>query len=140
MAEPARAHLRGCPAYSQTLPRTPRSAEVARRLVRTALTLWSLEPLAEDATLVMTELVSNAVDHGRLSSIRVSVARPSSDTVRLAVSDRSKAVPVLNPAVGDEQTRGRGLLLVDALTECWGTELYSWGKQVWAELGDGEAV
>src|SRR4051812_37753458 len=58
----------GHPGYSETLDRVPESAAVARRLVRTALTAWGLEDLIEDATLVITELVSNAVDHGCLPS------------------------------------------------------------------------
>ncbi|MFC8789870.1 ATP-binding protein [Streptomyces cinereoruber] len=133
---PAASHPTGHPAYSQTLPREPRSAAVARRLVRTALTVWGLEPLIEDATLVITELVSNAVDHGRLPSIRVIVSRPSANAIRLGVVDRSKTVPTLRTVADEDQTRGRGLLLIDALTERWGTELYRWGKQVWAELGE----
>ncbi|WP_435969875.1 ATP-binding protein [Streptomyces sp. Qhu_M48] len=124
----------GHPSYSQTLPRDARSAGVARRLVRTALTLWGLEALIEDAALVVTELVSNAVDHSRLASIRVIVARPSTNGVRVGVVDRSTTVPTLLIDVGDGETRGRGLLLVDALADRWETELYRWGKQVWAEL------
>ncbi|MFH9849420.1 ATP-binding protein [Streptomyces sp. NPDC017246] len=134
---PAYSYPTGHPAYSQTLPREPQSAAVARRLVSTALTLWSLEALISDARLVITELVSNAVGHSRLPLIRVIVARPSTDGVRLGVVDRSKAIPILRSDVADDQTRGRGLLLVDALTDRWGTELYRWGKQVWAELRKG---
>ncbi|WP_411075200.1 ATP-binding protein [Streptomyces sp. cmx-4-7] len=124
----------GHPGYSQTLPREPQSAVAARRLVRAALTVWGLESLIDDATLVVTELVSNAVDHGRLPSIRVLVSRPSANRVRVGVVDRSKTVPVLRTDSNGDQLRGRGLVLVDALTEQWGIELYRWGKQVWAEL------
>ncbi|MFE5590904.1 ATP-binding protein [Streptomyces sp. NPDC056549] len=130
----------GHPAYSQTLPREPQSAGVARRLVRTALTVWGLDALTEDATLVITELVANAVDHSRLPSIRVIVSRPSMNRVRLGVVDRSKTLPLLRTASYRDQIRGRGLLIVDALAEQWGTELYRWGKQVWVELCDEEAV
>ncbi|MET9931004.1 MULTISPECIES: ATP-binding protein [unclassified Streptomyces] len=136
----AASHPTGHPAYSQTLPREPRSAAVARRLVRTALTVWGLEPLIEDATLVITELVSNAVDHGRLPSIRVIVSRPSANVIRLGVVDRSKTVPTLRTDADEDRTRGRGLLLVGTLTDRWGTELYRWGKQVWAELRQGETA
>ncbi|WP_405618311.1 ATP-binding protein [Streptomyces sp. NBC_00076] len=112
----------------------PESAAVARRLVRTALTAWGLEDLIEDATLVITELVSNAVDHGCLPSIRVIVSRPIENGVRLGVVDRSKVIPRLRTDSNGDQIRGRGLLLVDAVTERWGTDLYRWGKQVWGEL------
>ncbi|MFH8620412.1 ATP-binding protein [Streptomyces vietnamensis] len=129
----------GHPAYSQSLPREARSAAVARRLVRTALTVWGLDSLAEDAMLVITELVSNAVDHGRLPSIRVIVSRPSANGVRVGVVDRSRIVPSLKADPNGDRLRGRGLVLVDALAEEWGTELYRWGKQVWAELKESEA-
>ncbi|MFE2011336.1 ATP-binding protein [Streptomyces sp. NPDC059491] len=124
----------GHPAYSQTLPRKPQSAAVARRLVRTALTLWGMESLIEDTALVVSELVSNAVDHSRLPSIRVIVSRPSATEVRVGVVDRSKTIPTMRTDSNGDQLRGRGLVVVDTLTERWGTELYRWGKQVWADL------
>ncbi|MGW0331380.1 ATP-binding protein [Streptomyces sp. NPDC003011] len=117
----------------------PESAAVARRLVRTALTAWGLEQLIEDATLVITELVSNAVHHGRLPTIRVIVSRPAENWVRVGVVDRSKVIPTMRTDSGGDQIRGRGLLLVDAVTERWGTDLYHWGKQVWGELKCGPA-
>ncbi|WP_338495991.1 ATP-binding protein [Streptomyces sp. SJL17-4] len=83
---------------------------------------------------MITELVSNAVDHSRLPSIRVIVSRPSANRVRLGVVDRSRTLPILDAALSGDELRGRGLILVDTLTEEWGTELYRWGKQVWAEL------
>lgn len=124
----------GHPGYSQTLPREPESAAVARRLVCTALAAWGLDDLIEDATLVISELVSNAVEHGRLPSIRVIVNRPTENWVHLGVIDRSKALPTMRPGSNSDQIRGRGLVLVDAVTERWGTDLYRWGKQVWGEL------
>ncbi|MFE9007255.1 ATP-binding protein [Streptomyces sp. NPDC007875] len=114
--------------------RVPASAEVARKLERTALAAWDQEDLVEDAALVITELVSNAVDHARLESIRVVVTRPSEKFVRLGVVDRSRNVPFLRTDSNGDNTRGRGLLLVDALTDRWGTDRYLWGKQVWGEL------
>lgn len=134
VASAATSRPTGHPAYSQTLPREARSAAVARRLVRAALTVWGLESLIEDASLVITELVSNAVDHGRLQAIRVIVSRPSAHAVCVGVVDRSRSVPLLGTELDGDQIRGRGLALVDTLTERWGTERYRWGKQVWAEL------
>ncbi|BFO18161.1 hypothetical protein SHKM778_45490 [Streptomyces sp. KM77-8] len=102
--------------------------------MRTALAAWGLEDHIDDAMVVVTELVSNAVDHGRLASIRVVVTRPAEHWVRLGVVDRSRAVPVLRTDSNGDQIRGRGLVLVDSLTERWGTDLHRWGKQVWGEL------
>ncbi|MFI0781076.1 ATP-binding protein [Streptomyces sp. NPDC021212] len=114
--------------------RVPESADAARRLVRTALVAWGQEDLIEDAALVITELVSNSVHHARLESIRVLITRPSEECIRLGVADRTRSVPLLRMDPDGDDTRGRGLLIVNALTERWGTELYRWGKQVWAEM------
>ncbi|MEW2166118.1 ATP-binding protein [Streptomyces sp. NPDC007084] len=124
----------GHPGYSETLPREAESAATARRLVRTALAVWGLEDRTEDAMVVITELVSNAVDHGRLPHIRVIVSRPTENRVRIGVVDRSKTIPMPRTDSNGDQIRGRGLLIVDSLTDRWGTDLYRWGKQVWGEL------
>lgn len=83
---------------------------------------------------VACELLFNAVKHARLGSIRVIVSRPTETYVRLSVVDRSKVRPALHRDSGGDQVRGRGLVLVEALTARWGTEIYRWGKQVWCEL------
>ncbi|MCX5399957.1 ATP-binding protein [Streptomyces sp. NBC_00102] len=124
----------GLSSYSKTLPRTPASAAVARQLVRTALVEWGIDDLNDDATLVVTELTSNSIDHGHPGPVRVTVSRPRPGYVRIGVVDRSKAIPSMRPGPYENETRGRGLVLVDALSERWGIELYRWGKQVWAEL------
>ncbi|WP_394426013.1 ATP-binding protein [Streptomyces sp. SGAir0957] len=129
----------GHPGYSTRLPREAESAAIARHLVRTALAAWDLEELIEDAVLVMSELVSNAVDHGCLPHIRVIVNRPTKSWVCLGVVDRSKVVPMMRTDSNSDgdPIRGRGLVIVDALTDRWGTDLYGWGKQVWGELRAG---
>ncbi|MEU3183304.1 ATP-binding protein [Streptomyces sp. NPDC006923] len=93
----------------------------------------------DDATVIITELVSNAVDHGRFDSIRVIVSRPSESCVRLGVVDRSKVIPMMRTDSNGDQIRGRGLVIVDSLTQRWGTDLYNWGKQVWGEMRVEEA-
>lgn len=123
----------GHPGYSETLPCEAASAEVARRLVRTALTVWGLDHVAEAGALVVTELVANAVQHARSRSLRVTVARPDDGRVCVGVMDKSRTLPVLRHA-GDTEVDGRGLALVDALTSRWGTDLKARGKCVWAEL------
>jgi hypothetical protein len=84
---------------------------------------------------VHVELVANSAKHSRSRLIRVVVSRPSETFVRIGVVDKSRVMPELKPSNGDDLcTSGRGLVLVDALTERWGTDLYRWGKQVWGEL------
>ncbi|WP_414504685.1 ATP-binding protein [Streptomyces sp. NEAU-L66] len=126
-------HPTGHPGYSETLPRRPESVATARRLVRTALAAWGLEELADDGALVVSELVTNAVQHARSEVIRLVVSRPGPATVRIGVVDKSKAPPRHRPP-GSEDDSGRGLVLLAALTAAWGTDRLPWGKRVWGEL------
>ncbi|MGC5565355.1 ATP-binding protein [Streptomyces sp. FR-108] len=125
----------GVPGYSETFPCLPSSALSARRLVRIALTNWRLQQLVDDAELVVSELVSNAVRHTSSRVIRVTAAWPMDTRVRIGVVDRSRTIPHLQYADRDHiRPHGRGLLMVDALTYRWGTDLYPWGKMVWGDL------
>ncbi|MGW6207515.1 ATP-binding protein [Streptomyces sp. NPDC055089] len=123
----------GHPGYAETLPRVPASAAVARRLTNAALSCWGLEELAEAGESIVTELVANAVQHARRESIRVLVERTAVRTVRVAVADFSRALPVVC-AVGDGDEGGRGLLVVAAVAAEWGTVERRWGKVVWADV------
>jgi hypothetical protein len=120
------------------MPCAAESAEAARGLVRTALAAWSLELLIENGSLIVTELVANAVIHTGCCSIRVLVARPAPDRVRIGVVDKSRVLPVRREPK-DDDVRGRGLALVEALSLQWGTDLKRWGKCVWADLKTDEA-
>lgn len=128
-----RARPTGHPGYSQTLPRVPESAAAARRLVHVALAVWGLDDLAENGVLIVSELVSNAVQHARRESIRVVIDRPGAGRVRIGVVDFSR-VPPMRRESGADGEHGRGLFLVAALAEDWGTDPLPWGKRVWAEL------
>ena len=130
----AKPHHTGHPGYSETLPGLEESAETARRLVRTALAAWHMEELTDTAILLVSELVANAVKHTNSRVIRVVVTRPGERFVRIGVVDKARLLPELAKPSDDLLTSGRGLLLVDALAERWGTDLYRWGKQVWAEV------
>lgn len=130
----------GHPGYSETLPASEESAEAARKLVRTALAAWHLDELTDSGVLLVTELVANAVKHTNTRNIRVVVSRPSARFVRIGVVDKARALPQMVKPGDDLLTSGRGLLLIDALAERWGTDIYRWGKQVWAELLSESAV
>lgn len=119
--------------YSETVPCKAESAFRARRLVGKALTSWDLSHLVEDGELIVTELVANAVRHGARQPLLVKVHRPLPNTVRVAVSDRSRIAPTLRSPSNDEEA-GRGLFLVDCFAHRWGTDFRRWGKVVWADL------
>ncbi|NKE55671.1 ATP-binding protein [Lentzea sp. PSKA42] len=104
----------------------------ARQVVREAAASWELpEDLADDAQLVVTELVSNGIDHGE-GPITLTVSRTTSGML-VEVHDESPKQPQLRP-VNPSSARGRGMQLVQALSVRWGTTPGKDGKVVWAEL------
>ncbi len=110
----------------------PNAPWAARQFVTELLQSWGREPqLVEDATLVCSELATNAVLHARS---RFSVtARASEEGVHLSVQDSSLAPPVLRPPARLALS-GYGLHLVAAVANAWGVEAADGGKAVWAEL------
>ncbi|MGW3291483.1 ATP-binding protein [Streptomyces sp. NPDC001002] len=120
--------------YSETFPAVEESAEAARKLVRIALAAWNLDDLADSGVVLVTELVANAVKHTNTRHIRVVVSRPSERFVRIGVTDKARVMPEMAKRGDDLLTSGRGLLLIDALADRWGTDMHHWGKLVWAEL------
>ena len=111
----------------------PASVAVARRFVRRVLGSSPLSALVDDAALVVTELVSNAVLHaGGPITLAASVAADGS-ALRLEVGDSSPVPPVLRD-YGSVASTGRGLTLVARLARGWGVEPVDAGKRVWAEL------
>ena len=108
-----------------------RLVRAARDLTTRALLDWGCPQPIAPATLIVSELVNNAILHAR-TDLTVSVARWG-DLVRLAVHDATPERPVRRnePA----QVNGRGMLLVAALSQSWGVLPASGGgKVVWAVL------
>ncbi|MFJ3584630.1 ATP-binding protein [Streptomyces sp. NPDC090127] len=107
----------------------------ARAELRTALANWGMEGIEDDALLVLSELLTNAVRHGRVPGREVETRYiPSPDGLRIEVHDASGARPSM-ALHGEDATRGRGLPVVDVLAARWGvTPRIGAGKLVWAEL------
>lgn len=113
-----------------TLPPEAASARRARGLVRDALAAWSLPGLIHTAELLVSELVTNAVQHGR-GPIEVRLLRAA--TLVFEVADSSPARP--SPRAADPLAEtGRGLHLIKLLAGRWGTRPGATGKIVWCEL------
>ena len=113
---------------TRTFACSTRAPREARHFVVDTLRAWGHEELIEDASLVTTELVTNAVIHAASDAI-VTVST-AGDTIRVSVRDFSRARPTYRSrtaAVG-----GHGLYLIAALTTRWGTEIVSDGKIVWS--------
>lgn len=87
--------------------------------------------LADAAGLVVSELVTNAVNAGS-SQVEVSLG-VHRDHVRLTVGDDADGLPELRrPTPTDPH--GRGLTLVDAVSRAWGVQRSAVGKHVWVVL------
>jgi sigma-B regulation protein RsbU (phosphoserine phosphatase) len=116
------------------LPPTGQSASAARRAVEEALSNGEQSSLLDEALLLVTELVTNAVIHAG-TDIELTI-ETSVHGVRVEVVDRSPgSLPIVKGAPGETREGGRGIFLLDALAAEWGTRHFGHGKSVWFELG-----
>ncbi|MEF9906471.1 ATP-binding protein [Streptomyces sp. P9-A2] len=116
------------------LPCVPESAGRARAFISGVLAGWGLESdLADLGEAIVSELVTNSVDHTETRLTEIVVERRLDSSIRIGVSDGSQAAPCVEKATDDAES-GRGLYLVDALSSRWGYDLYGWGKVTWAEI------
>lgn len=113
----------------------PSAAAAAREIVVRACTGWQLPHLIDDAQVVITELVSNAVRHAE-GDLRLLVLLRDR-LLHLSVADTSEQRPHLILPDPDTGEGGRGLLLIDAIAAAWGSSPTSDGKVVWATLRTG---
>lgn len=118
--------------FSIELEHDPRSVPRARAFVRDVLRKTGAHALYDDAALLVSELVTNAITHAN-SGCRLHLSLTPS-VLRLAVIDEGDGTP--EPQIHDESMEhGRGLHLVGAIASAWGIDTWAdVGKIVWAEL------
>ena len=105
-------------------------SDARARVVRRATELGH-QDLADDAELVLSELVTNAMLHGGgCTGVEI---MSTGNGLRVEVRDGSRLPPILGRP-SDESLTGRGLRLVARLAESWGAEFEGEGKVVWAEV------
>ncbi|MFI8965040.1 ATP-binding protein [Streptomyces sp. NPDC053493] len=107
------------------------SAGHMRRILRMFLTRWGLAHLSDASALALTELVANVVRHvpGRRCSVLI-LREPYG--LRVEVADEV-AGTLAAKAAGPLAEGGRGLALVEAVTDRWGCAEAAVGKTVWFE-------
>jgi len=88
--------------------------------------------LCETAALLVSELVTNAILHGRTAA-EVEV-HPPADVLRVAVHDDNPSLPEIGERPALDLESGRGLTIVSVLSSRWGIELRKGGKAIWFEL------
>lgn len=117
---------------SVTLAAEPASTRVARRLLRAACAEGGLSgDLTDTAQLLTSELVTNAIIHGRSQvTVKTSLAE---GRLRVEVGDDNSRHPELR-LTDDSALDGRGLHLVALLAASWGVSDQPFGKTVWFEL------
>ncbi|GAA2258230.1 MULTISPECIES: SpoIIE family protein phosphatase [Kitasatospora] len=127
---------------SATFEPVGRSAAAARGFVRDALLGWGLPEVVDDAVVLVSELVTNAVVHAGTAA-EVACLREE-DSVRIEVTDRhpERGLPSFAnvPATSSDRYAdpdgegGRGLLMCSALSSRWGVEYAAGQKTVWFRL------
>ena len=138
MTAMTRPRLTSMPLKLGTLPTAP---SCAREVSKVQLDSWGLNSLAEDTAVVVSELLTNAVqacsDGDSPREVRFRMMVLGSRAIRVEVWD---PIPELPELLKDSQPLddiGRGLRIVDALTDGhWGSAASPdvGGKVVWAEL------
>jgi anti-sigma regulatory factor (Ser/Thr protein kinase) len=115
----------------RTFPAIPQSVHAARRFATDALAGLPAEAL-EAAELMVSELATNCIRHERMS-FYVTVTRTPRE-VRVEVTDSGSGTPTMR-APGPNDPSGRGLQIVDMLSDEWGIEPeVPAGKTVWFSL------
>ncbi|MFE3329238.1 ATP-binding protein [Streptomyces sp. NPDC059176] len=120
----------------------PENADQARRFVALTLNDWALEDLVSDMAAIAGELVANAVHHALTPEASGDLAEyplwlglfRHPESLVCSVADPSPEPPRL-PAAGGPEPAGRGLGLIDELSDDWSWSLTPpRGKTVWASL------
>jgi len=117
---------------ARRFPGRPESVTAARRFVRAVLSDQSRE-IVDAAELMTCELVTNCVQHAHCD---FELAIHSHEEIRIEVRDASRGIPVRrSPAPQDPS--GRGLRIVEAMSDTWGIIPSETGKTVWFVLQPG---
>lgn len=110
----------------------PAAAAEARGHVQAAISAWDVPVDPDVAVLLTSELVTNAIRHETSDTITLFITCCYGH-LRVDVQDTSRFFPVLVDASADEEA-GRGLMLVDSLSDKWGCDRIPAGKAVYFTL------
>lgn len=118
--------------YRVALPSGPAAAGQARGQVRAAILSWDVPVDPATAVLLTSEVVTNAIMHAPGDTVLLAISCRRGQ-LRVDVHDTSRSLPVPVNAPADAES-GRGLLLVNSLSDEWGTYRTPSGKAVYFAL------
>lgn len=118
-------------AVTTDLPAVPDSVPEGRAFLTKALTSWDCTTTADDARLLLSEILTNAVQHAQ-GPLGLHLCRTATE-LTVEVSDHSPHLPQPRLAAEDDES-GRGLILVRALADTWGVRPTDEGKTTWFTL------
>ena len=116
-----------------TLPAVSNSVRLSRYATRAVLIAWQLGHVDEAATLLVSELVTNAVRHAKGTDVIMVDLHAGRSWLRIEVQDTDRHWPKPRVPDGFDES-GFGFILVEALAHNWGVRETDAGKAVWAEL------
>jgi hypothetical protein len=130
----ARADGKSLPSLIDDLLPVAGAARQARNIATEACLRWDLPDLVAPASLIASELVTNASEHANtIATLRISL-RPRFVTIGVRDGSLDEPRPTQPGLSG-----GRGLLLVEAMAHRWGWLPVDGGKVVWASLARPDA-
>ena len=117
--------------YTWELPRDATAPGAGRWYLREVA---ASDREAVDAELVVSELITNAWQHGYGNepiTLRVDIRE---DALHIEVCGHTTGIPVIQPATDRDAISGRGLLLIEELVQAWGYERSGEMLCVWADV------
>jgi anti-sigma regulatory factor (Ser/Thr protein kinase) len=116
-----------------TLPAAVQAVADGRAWSRKIMKEWQLDDMTEVLQQLVSELVTNSIQHANTSCVRVLVTH-ASGTLRLDVSDDDVISLPVRAQAGIDDISGRGLAIVEALSDTWGVRVTTCAKTVWCEF------
>ena len=119
-----------------SLEHEARSVSMARAAVRDFIARTDPKADSTVASLVVSELVTNAIVHPRTDGEGIGlIVEMIDNTIHIEVEDRDPSPPFVDESAGRGRIHGRGLSIVDQLSTDWGwTPVSGNGKRVWCDV------
>ena len=115
------------------LPAVRQAVAEGRAWSRQVLKEWHLDDMTDVVQQLVSELVTNSVEHADTSGVEVLMVH-AKGALRLDVSDDDVVSLPVRAKAGVDDISGRGLAIVEALSDRWGVHIAGGAKTVWCEL------